>query len=276
MCVPGGHQNPGQESASGSSSAQRRTRNHQPWSQSQVRVADSWPTRRGQPVSVALSPPGDRLAWSVGQTLSVSAISDRSCSAPLLQYACALAPGLTWSPGGDKLAYRADDGQGRLLDLSGPIPADAEATQAGIFGMTSTMAFAPDGDRLAALSPSLPGRMTLTVLKPKQRPLWECVLTRDWMSGHGSERLSLVWSPDGRFLACTTGTSAAWLIDADDGQTVGQFDHHSLPVTGLTWVDDGPPLLDGMTWVNLGTTIPDPLSLLVWGITGRRPEGGPA
>jgi GTPase SAR1 family protein len=239
MCVAEGHQIPAQEvPASGANSAQRQQREHRPWSQSQVRVADKWPTRRGQPVSVALSPAGDRLALSVGQRLSVSTISDRSCSAPLLHRACALAPGLTWSPGGDKLAYRDDDGQGQLLDLSAQIPADGEAAQAEALGVTSAMEFAPDGERLAMLSPSLPGRMTLTVLKPGQATVWECVLTRNRMSSPGAERVNLAWSPDGRFLACSTGTSTVWLIDAGNGQRVGSFDNHSLTVTGLSWVDD--------------------------------------
>ena len=239
MCVPDGQQIPAQEvPASGASSAQRQQPNHRPWSKSQVRVADKWPTRRGQPVSVALSPAGDRLALSVGQRLSVSAISDRSCSEPLLQRACALAPGLTWSPGGGKLAYRDDDGKGRLLDLSGQIPTDGEADQAKTLGVTSALQFAPDGDRLAVLSPSLPGRMTLTVFEPELAEVWECVLTRNRMSSPGAERVNLAWSPDGRLLACTTGTSTVWLIDAHNGQRVGSFDNHSLTVTGLSWVDN--------------------------------------
>ncbi len=48
-------------------------------------MVDSWPTRRDQPVSVALSPAGDRLALSVGQRLSVSDIADgvpRRAAAP--------------------------------------------------------------------------------------------------------------------------------------------------------------------------------------------------
>jgi GTPase SAR1 family protein len=239
MCVPKGEQIPAQEvPASGASSAQRQGGNHRPWSHSQVWVADSWPTRRGQPVSVALSPAGDRLALSVGQRLSVSLISDRSCGTPLFQLACALAPGLTWSPGGEKLAYRDEDGKGRVLDLSGGSLANGEAVEATEIGITSAMAFAPDGDRLATLSPSLPDRMTLTVLRPGQQAVWERVLTRDRKSAHRSEGVNLAWSPDGRFLACTIGTSTVWLINAEDGQPVGQIDNHSLPVTGLSWVDD--------------------------------------
>ena len=86
--------------------ASRQPDRYRPWTRSQVWVADAWPTRRDQPVSVALSPAGNRLALSVGQRLSVSDITDGSRLQPRLQMACALAPGLTWSPGGDKLAFR--------------------------------------------------------------------------------------------------------------------------------------------------------------------------
>jgi GTPase SAR1 family protein len=219
-------------------SVKGRPENYRPWSQGQVRVADSWPTRRGQPVSVALSPTSDRLALSVGQRLNVSMISDRSCGEPLLQLACALAPGLTWSPTGDKLAFRGDDGKGRVLDLSSRIPAIGEETEMETLGATSTMVFSPEGDRLATLAPSLPGRMTLTLVGSDRMPVAECVLTRNRMSSLRSEGVNLAWSPDGRFLACTTGTSTVWLIDAADGHVAGQFNNHSLTVTGLDWIDD--------------------------------------
>src|SRR5690348_7525854 len=95
---------------------------HRPWSQYQVRVADAWPTRRDQPVSVALSPTAEYLAWSVGQRLNVAAIGSLSQGVPPAQLACALAPGLAWSPRGDKLAFRDNDSEGRVLDLSGGLP----------------------------------------------------------------------------------------------------------------------------------------------------------
>jgi GTPase SAR1 family protein/nucleotide-binding universal stress UspA family protein len=201
-------------------------------------VAESWPSRRDQPVSVALPSTADRLALSVGQRLSISAISDRCLGEPPLQLACALAPGLTWSPGGDKLAFRDDEGNGQVLDLSGQVPAPGTADPMTL-GLTSAMAFAPEGDRLATLSPSLPGRMTLALITPGHKAVWECVLTRNRMSGNRAEGMNLAWSPDGRILACTTGTSTVWLIDAEDGRQVGQFDSHSLTVTGLSWLDDG-------------------------------------
>lgn len=218
------------------SPARRRPEHHRPWSLSQVRVADSWPTRRGQPVSVALSPTADRLALSVGQRLNVSVISDHSCGEPFVQLACALAPGLTWSPSGDKLAFRDDDGKGRVLDLSDQAPGNGAKIET--LGATSAMAFAPEGDRLATLAPSLRGRMTLTLRGPCSEAVWECVLTRDRMSSYRSEGVNLAWSPCGRFMACTTGMSTVWLIDAADGHPVGQFDNHSLTVTGLDWIDD--------------------------------------
>jgi GTPase SAR1 family protein len=209
---------------------------HRPWSPEQVRIADSWPTRRDQPVSVAMSPTADRLALSVGQRLTVSPISGCSLGAPLVQLACALTPGLTWSPLGDKLAFRDDDGKARILDFSalnagGQFHMDALET-------ASAMAFRPGGSQLAKLAPSLPGRMTLTLLGADHTAVWETVLTRNRMFSYRSDGVNLAWSPDGRLLACTTGTSAIWLIDAADGHVVGRREHHSQAVTGLSWIDD--------------------------------------
>lgn len=100
-----------QEADAFGNQAGRRPYRYGPWTRSQVWVADAWPTRRDQPVSVALSPAGNQLALSVGQRLSVSDITDGSRVQSRLQMACALAPGLTWSPDGDRLAFRDDGGQ---------------------------------------------------------------------------------------------------------------------------------------------------------------------
>src|ERR1700722_12116684 len=210
--------------------------NHLPWLSGQVRVADSWPSRRDQPVSVALAPAGDRLALSVGQRLSVSPLVMAALGEPIHQLSCALSPGLSWSPSGDRLAFRDEEGNGRIIDLSDR----SRASNDGIWmlGLTSVMAFAPNGDQLATLSPSLPGRMTLALIKPDRETIWELALTRNRMSGNHSEGINLAWSPNGRFLACTTGTSMVWLIDATDGGLVAQFDNHTLTVTGLSWIDD--------------------------------------
>jgi GTPase SAR1 family protein len=108
--------------------------------------------------------------------------------------------------------------------------------------VASAMAFSPAGDRLATLAPSLPGRITLTLCGLRGETFWESTLTRPRTSSYRSEGVNLAWSPDGKFLACTTGTSSTastvWLIDAADGSPVGQFDNHSDTVTGLAWVDD--------------------------------------
>lgn len=200
-------------------------------------MADTWPTRRDQPVSVALSPAGNRLALSVGQRLSVSDISDGARLAPRLQVACAPAPGLTWSPGGDRLAFRDDDGQGRIAELSG-----AEArTQA--LGPANAIAFVPGGDRLAVLVPSLGGQTRLMLIGPNRTLSWERMLTRNRTSSHHPDGGSLASSPDGRLLACTTGPSAIGVFDSATGEPVRQFDNESRTITGLSWVDDESILL---------------------------------
>jgi WD40 repeat protein len=244
MSMPGSQrETPVQKTPSSrASSTRQRPQTHRPWSRTQVGIADSWPTKHGQPVSVALSPTADRLALSVGQRLSISAILDRqACGAPLYQLTCALAPGLAWSPTGDKLAYRDAEGRCRVLDLSAQVPVSGEA-ETELLGVTSTMAFSPEGERLARLAPSLPGRMTLNLSGLRGEAFWESTLTRPRTSSYRSEGVNLAWSPDGKFLACTTGTSSTastiWLVDASDGRPVTQFDHHSDTVTGLAWIDD--------------------------------------
>jgi len=219
-----------QEPATPKGRAPRRSDRYRPWSRRQVRVADSWQAPRDQPASVALSPAGNRLAVSVGQRLTVSGIVDDSAAQSSFQLSCALAPGLTWSPDGARLAFRGEDGQGRIVDLSGQAP------QFQGFGAVSAIAFAPSGDRVAVLAPSLPGRMTLTMVGPDREVIWERVLTGDRVFRSRSEGVNLVFSPDGKLLACTTGTSSVWVLDAA-GQQVCQFNGHSQTVTGLDWVD---------------------------------------
>lgn len=209
-----------------------------PWSSRQVRIVQSWPTRRDQPVSVALSPRGERLAWSVGQRLHVTVVQGQP-GEPILQYSCALTPGLTWSPAGDRLAYRDEDGRGRLLDLSGP-PVEGGDPRGEPFGVVSAMAFAPEGLRLATLTPSLGGRMQLSVIRPGEprERVWSRTLTRGLMATHRSQGVNLAWSPNGRVLACTIGEEVVWLLAGDDGSVVRQFARHENTVTGLDWIDD--------------------------------------
>ena len=217
--------------------ARRQPDHYRPWTRRQVRTADSWQDRRDQPVSVALSPAGDRLALSVGQRLSILDVT-RSSRVTHIPVACALAPGLTWSPGGDKLAFRDDAGHGRVADLSGRAPSQETEPRTLALGPTSAMAFLPGSDRLAVLAPTLPGRMTLMVIGPNREVIWEEALTRKRNASSHPEGVNLALSPSGHLLACTTGTSAIWVFDTATGQQVRRFDDHAQTVTGVSWIDD--------------------------------------
>lgn len=199
-------------------------------------MASTWSARHDQPVSVAISPAGDRVALSVGQRLTIWPALGRSRNAAPLSLACAPTPGLTWSPGGRQLVFRGDDGEGRVLDLSDP-GTSAEPPVKKL-GDASAVAFAPSGPGLAVLVRSLPDRMTLTLEGVGPAFRWQRTLPRNRMASNRREGVHLVWSPDGRFLACTTGTPTVWLIDARDGRVAGQFGIHSETVTGLAWIDD--------------------------------------
>jgi small GTP-binding protein len=209
-----------------------------PWTSGQVRVAGEWPARRDQLVSLALSPAGDRLAHSVGPRLSVSDIADGTRAEYRLPVACALSPGLAWSPDGARLAFRDDSGQGRVVDLSGSLSAAVAQARIPFLGPASALAFVNGSDRLAVLAPSLPGRMTLRVIRPSRGAVWERELPRNRTSGTRLEGVTLTVSPDGTRLACTTGTSAVWVFDTASGRPLRQFDGHSQTVTGLAWIDD--------------------------------------
>jgi GTPase SAR1 family protein len=232
---------------------------NRPWAPGQVRVAESGATRRDQ-VSVALSPKADRLALSVGERLIISEISRLSLGLPLIQLPCALAPGLTWSPSGDKLAFRDDHGRARILDLSRGGTGSTADQRIEMLQNASAMAFAPEGDHLVTLAPSLQGGITLTLLGPDRKPIWECPLTRNRTFFNRPERIKLAWSPDGAFLACAAGTPTTWLIDASDGYTMGQYEHHTEAVTGLSWVDND--------WI---LSASEDATLQLWRPDGARP-----
>jgi GTPase SAR1 family protein len=215
----------------------RQPDSYRPWTRRQVRTADSWQDRRDQPVSVALSPVGDRLALSVGRRLSVMDTTGSS-HVTHIPVACALAPGLAWSPGGDKLAFRDDSGHGRVADLSGRDSSQDTESRMSALGPASAMAFLPDSDRLAVLEPTLPGRMTLAVIGPNREAIWEEVLTTKRTAGSHPEGVNLALSPSGHLLACTTGTSAVWVFETATGREVRRFDDHVQTVTGVSWIDD--------------------------------------
>jgi len=227
-----------QESDGSIGAAPRQPDEYRPWTGRQVRTADSWPTRGDQPISVALAPAGDRLALSIGQRIRILGTGDAPTAAWQLKQACAPAPALTWSPDGVKLAFRDEHGRGRVIDLAGHVSVQEAERRMLALGPTSAMAFLPDGNRLAVLTASSPGRMTLTVIGPNREVIWDQVLARERMSNAHPEGVSLAPSPAGRLLACTTGTSAVSVFDAVTGQQVRQFDDHSKTVTGLSWIGD--------------------------------------
>jgi GTPase SAR1 family protein/nucleotide-binding universal stress UspA family protein len=208
-----------------------------PWAARQVKRIDSWPDRRDQPVSVALSPSGARLALAVGDRLTLWDIVDGAPAGPPLQLPCGLQAGLAWSPSGDRLAFRGENGKGQVVDLQGQACSPETKPRVSVLGSASAVAFLPDSDQLAVLTQPWPGRMTLQLVGADGAVRWEQALPRDRIAGFQLEGVSLAPSPDGSLLACTTGTSKAWVFETATGRQVRQLDDHAQTVTGLGWLD---------------------------------------
>jgi GTPase SAR1 family protein len=152
--------------------------------------------------------------------------------------ACAPAPGLVWSRGGGKLAFRDDSGHGRVADLSERVSSQDMDSRTLALGPASALAFLADSDQLALLKPTSPDRMTLLVAGRNREVIWEEALAMKRNAGAHPEGVNLAVSPDGRLLACTTGTSSVWVFETATGRPARQFDDHTTTVTGVSWIDN--------------------------------------
>jgi hypothetical protein len=160
----------------------------------------AWPSQT--PIAVRWSPDGSLLAVSGGRGLV-------ELYGPTLSPVQAIQLGhpveaLAWSPAGDRLAAGDDAGVIHLWTVGrqGAAPAGAAAAVAGHRGAVRSLAFSPDGGRLASASAD------------HQAAIWEGrdLHPVDRLLGHTATVWGVAWSPDGSRLATASadGSIKVW------------------------------------------------------------------
>jgi WD40 repeat protein len=192
---------------------------------------------------VAFSPDGRTLAvasWDWRSRQGVVRGWDTSTNASrVLLRTEAVITSIAWSPDGSAIATGDYTGTIRLWDVpSGRTRASAQGVQLRPRDEGDpdllTLAFSPDGERLASATVELLGG-------PK---IWDSagLGLQKTLPGNmfGNPTLSLAWSPDGRTLAVGDLSSRVKLWDASDGLGVRELEGHArLGIKSLAWSPDG-------------------------------------
>jgi Tol biopolymer transport system component len=147
---------------------------------------------------------------------------------------------LAFAPSGETVYFSRGSDGGRALWRIGALGGNARKVTDGAW----TPAISRDGRQLAWLVPQPTGRFTLTVAAPDgANPR---ILVRDLVFQDPSPP---AWSPDGRFLAYSTGTlfqpRNLFVVDVSDGtvRQVTRFQSSGEGPTSQSWLPDGRRLL---------------------------------
>jgi eukaryotic-like serine/threonine-protein kinase len=176
-------------------------------------------------------------------------------------YAVAASPDGRWiASGGDDKTIRIWDGvTGNLVQS---LPGHEEAIQ--------SLAFSPDGTRLASIAGSLRNPDRLLV---HEVATWLPIINRDMNTG---EMCGLAYSRDGRYLAVTSGEQqrGAWvqMLDSSSGKDVSEL---PIPISGkwpylVSFDRDGTRLVAVFAVAKYQDPDQHRNQMIVWDVTSRR------
>lgn len=224
-----------------------KTRTIQPFS---IEIAQ----QLSSPFHVTVSPNGNRVAYSSGDSLFVVDLNNSNppigISAGLRSQSSFAKPYLAWEPNGNKLLFRANEGNLMIADLRNhsvdQLLSDSlnETIQTFSNFLAGGPSWSPDGKKIALLAmfPNQNDTALQVYIFNTETDELEAITSEE------NGVYSTEWSPNGRWLAYSVGSfvgqsGAIYLLDSNDlSNKISIIEGQSAVYRDLLWSPDGQKL----------------------------------